>query len=368
VSGTPTPAAAAALAKRARTNFGIDGASSLGLVPKDAPDPTPQQIADEQVKKAVDELLDEGLGGVPIPYPSVHELLGPLMPGRVIVVGANTGQGKTTLLLDLMDRCASADHRFYVLGLEQRPEELRTRWACLRADVRASYALEKKWREIPNGAELRSRVREEFAAQMREPWVSRVQFDPAKHVTKQLLREAAQRAEDFGAEVMAVDYIGRMKYGDKFSSHTEFVEAVQLCSDLADTHHLAMMLMSQLNRDASKGDRLAKNQPPQLQHLHGGGAIEHEADIVIGMHRPLRRPNPGETIKEYKAALASAREGSIQVKDVIEENTAVISCLKHRVRGESEGHWCRLAVKFGRISDIPERDRYATDVQSLNRV
>lgn len=316
--------------------------------------------AHEQISEAEDDLHDDA--GTVLPryhYDGLHNLVGALAPGRVTVIAANSGQGKTTFALDVMDRLASVpgsllEHKpVYVLGLEQKPKELRTKWACLRADVHAKYAFEKSWHEVPNGDDLRARVAAEFSKQRTSPLVDRVIFDPADKINQAKLGMAAEKAYAAEAAVMIVDHIDRIEHGDGSNSYHELTETMRLCTEIADDANLHLLVFSQLNRQASIGDRLAKYQAPQMHHLFGGSVKEHEADVILGIHRPLRFDITAEEIKQ-------ARSGQAEVQSVLEPGCMCITVLKHRLRGESEGRRCHLSVHHGRLSDFREIDKHKT--------
>jgi len=310
----------------------------------------PELEAVEQVLEAEADLWAEQ-GNVPrYPYVQLHVIAGGLAPGRVTIAAANSGIGKTTFALDLTDRLASSGRNLYVLGLEQRPKELRTKWACLRADVSAAIAFERTWDEVPNGSALRDAVAAEFEAQKQEPLVSRVHFSPVKTVNRARLREAATDARNIGAEILIVDHIDRLDHGEGQNSFHELRETMRLCTDLADEMALHVLLFSQLNRQASQGDRLSRYQPPQLHHLFGGSSKEQEADIVLGLFRPM---SPNAT----KEQISAVRSGQADPQAVLAPNCTAVAVLKHRLRGEMEGKRAYLSYRHGRLSDMPECDR-----------
>jgi replicative DNA helicase len=318
------------------------------------------RLAHEQITEAEDDLHDDsGVAPPRYPYVGLHALAGALAPGRVTVVAANSGQGKTTFALDLLDKLASPPgsalfHKpVYFLGLEQKPKELRTKWACLRADVHAKHAFDKDWETIPGGLDLRARVADEFGKQRTAPLVERVLFDPTQLIDQAKLAKAGERARAIEANVMIVDHIDRIEHGEGRNSYHELTQTMRLCTELADECGLHLIVFSQLNRNASIGDRLAKYQPPQMHHLFGGSVKEHEADVVLGINRPLRFGAAGDALK-------AARTGQGEVTAVLEPNCMQVTVLKHRLRGEQEGRRCFLAVHHGRLSDFPERDLHTT--------
>lgn len=326
-------------------------AERLAAVRNGLAEKPPELTAVEQVMEAEEDLWAEQ-GNVPrYPYTQLHAIAGGLAPGRVTIAAANSGIGKTTFALDLIDHLSvEAGHTVYVLGLEQRPKELRTKWACLRAGVPSAIAFERTWDEQPNGSALRDSVLWEFEAQKAEPLVSRVHFSPVKTVNRVKLKEAAEEAHHIGAEILVVDHIDRLDHGDGTNAFHELRETMRLCTDMADEHALHVLLFSQLNRQASHGDRLARYQPPQLHHLFGGSSKEQEADVVLGLYRPLKFPPD-------KDAIAAVRSGQAEPQSVLEPNCTAVVVLKHRLRGEMEGRRAYLRYQHGRLSDMAEQDR-----------
>ncbi len=324
--------------------------------------------AAEQFEKARVELHTEPSVVVEFPYTSVHALAGRQTAGRLVFVMANTGQGKTTFLLDVQDRWAEAGVRIDYLGTEQEPDELITKWACLRVDVPPGVAIGKEWDEHPNGQAWRARVYNEIDA-LEARFSEQVKFSPDKFITLAKIELAARKAQARGAHVLIVDHVDRIELDDKRDSeYSALKKLIRRLKELARDHKLVMVVASQMNREARKADRLGAYRAPQLHQMQGGGTKEQEADVVLGLWRPLRQQAEDETTEQYKKTMSAAKAGHIAASDVTEANTMAVVLLKHRTHGERDGNRCKLFVRHGRISDIPERDRHQTTYDGLKRL
>jgi KaiC/GvpD/RAD55 family RecA-like ATPase len=324
---------------------------------------TPPTIDGDEAAEQFDEARRE-LWSAPdvlvrFPYESVHAMAGNLAPGMLAFVTANTGHGKTTFLLDVLDRWAERSVRVYYLGTEQEPNELIRKWAALRADVHAGVVIGKEWDEHLQGAAWRERVEREVT-EIETRFGEQVHFCPNKFIDQARIVEAARAAEAIGAHVLVIDHIDRVDVGAGENEYTAQKRLVRRLKELARDHGLVLLVASQLNREGRKADRLGAYRAPQLHQMQGGATKEQEADVVLGLWRPLRQQRSGETSDEYKRVVAAAQAGNGAVSEVTEPNTMAVVLLKHRTHGEREGQRCKLSVHHGRLADIPERDQYGT--------
>lgn len=336
----------------------------LAMVPDEPP---VLDVVAEQFDTARRELHAAPPVVVQFPYPAVHAMAGRLTAGKLVFVMANTGQGKTTFLLDVLDRWAEAGVGIDYLGTEQQPDELITKWACLRVDVPAGVAIGKEWEEHATGEAWRQRVDAELNA-LEFQFGAQVLFSPDKFITLQKIEAAARKAHARGAHVLMVDHVDRIDVGDRETEYIALKRLIRRLKELARDFKLVLVVASQMNREARRADRLGAYRAPQLHQMQGGGTKEQEADVVLGLWRPLRQPKDGETMADYKAIMANAKAGNIAVSEVTEPNTMAVVLLKHRTHGERDGNRCMLHVHHGRLSDIPERDRYSTTHDGVKRI
>lgn len=315
-------------------------------------------LSSQQTLEAVGNLMGDPNDAVRFPYDSLNAIVGKIATGRLVFLMANTGQGKTTLLLDAFDRWAQAGVRMDYLGTEQEPSELRQKWACLRVGVPAHVAINREWDDHRDGEAWKEKVWEDLG-KLDDAYGDQVLFVPDKFITVGKIEDAAKRASERGAKVLIVDHIDRVETGATENEYLVLKRLTRRLKELARDCHLVMLVASQMNRKGREGDRLSAYRPPQLHHMQGGGMKEQEADVVLGVWRPIRQQVPGETPKEYKAAVLAAASGATEPQTVLEQNTMAVVCLKHRTAGGREGQRCKLHLEHGRLTDMNARDQHS---------
>lgn len=311
-----------------------------------------------QTNRAIQNLYANPADAIRFPYAGVHQIVHQMAPGSLVFVMANTGQGKTTFMLDLLDRWAEAGVRVDYVGTEQEPDELRTKWACLRSDVPAGCAINLAWADYDDGELWREKVAEDLG-RIDDAYGEQIVFHPDKFITLAKIEEAAKDAAARKSQVLIVDHIDRVETGAQDNEYLALKRIVRRLKELARDHRLVLVVASQVNRKGRDGDRLAVYRPPQLQHMQGGATKEHEADVVLGLWRPIRQRKTDEATKEFKELLAAASRGDVEPLSITEPNVMAIACLKHRTDSH-EGMRCKLHVRHGRLSEIAERDQWET--------
>lgn len=309
-------------------------------------------LAETQIAGARARLLDDPAGCLLFPFRDLDHLAGPVRPGRLVFVMANTGQGKTTFLLNLTRNLLRQNVpnplRIDYLGTEQQPEELWTKLACLDARVPPDVAINLGWARWPE-ADAMQRV-DDALEFLRHTYgtLGRIKFIPDKFITLERVELAARDAEDSGTTLLIVDHIDRIATeGDGYEA---MVNMVRRLKELARDHDIVIIAASQSNRQGRMGDRLAVYHPPRLETMRGGGIKEEEADLVLGLYRPIRDCPPQLTAKEWSQRLSQARQGTVPVSEIISPDRMGIALLKHRTRS-NEGAQCFLRIEHGIASD-----------------
>lgn len=278
-----------------------------------------------------------------LPWGDADAICGPLVPGDLVMVGARTGGGKTTLLLNLLDAWVAAGRTIAYLGLEQKPKELRTKWAALRAgvppEVPLAHDLDRWHRPLAEGLAL---VAREFAAIAAPEMKRRARILPVPYVDAETLEKCAAWCAREGYQVLVVDHIDRVDHGEGRNPFAEMSYTIRRAKELAVEHKLVMLLASQAKRVA---DKLERFMPMELADLRGGGTKEEESDIVLTAYRPLR---PDVDPKE----LTAVRQGLASEESVIQPNVMGLKTLKSRRNGARTGRTCRLVVRHGRLEPL----------------
>jgi hypothetical protein len=314
-----------------------------------------------------------------LPWPSVDRLVGALAPGRLTILTAGTGNGKTTVLLNLVaDLSVRAYTRdgiapsWVYLGTEMTAAELWRSWAAMcegvppaiatagawdRLDVSALQRIDaaRRWLEGDNLPRLHDAAEVSTAVEVREADLQRrfgntgqfLDHDaPSVSEVEIAVRAAAER----GVSLVILDHAGRLECGDGYDAKKR---AFRRLRELATTYRVHLLVAVQQNRQARIGSRLAPFLPPTLTGLEGGGYVEHEATCVLGVWRPIRGQREDEDPKAYATLRRQVEAGEVSVSELLEKNAVGVMLLKHRYPplDAHPGAECRLRVHHGRITD-----------------
>jgi hypothetical protein len=81
---------------------------------------------------------------------------------------------------------------------------------------------------------------------------------------------------------------------------------------------------------------------------------------MIGLFRPIRARGAEESDADFKALVKGARAGTIEPSRVLEPFAMGVNAMKLRNYGIREGQRTILAFVQGRVTEMPERDRWVT--------
>lgn len=312
----------------------------------------------QQYGDALERLFVPSHSYLRFPWQGVHDAAGMMAPGQLWTVGARTGHGKTTFLLDLFDRLTTDGRPVLFVGLEQPAHELRVKWGALRCGVSAEIVMAPSPEDF-DGAFRRhalEQIQADLLAQAMEPLRSVAHFAGTRRINRARLAMWAEWAKDHDCDALIVDHVDRMDHGDGRNAFHDLSETVVAAKELAVTHEMVMILASQVGRP--KADPVQRFTPPALHELRGAGTKEEESDAVLAVYRPLRPDVEDSTLTDVRRGLKS--EG-----DIYQPGTMAVRVLKHRLQGSRIGNTAYLTLEHGRLTDQPERDRYATQVDGM---
>lgn len=328
-----------------------DAAHAEAPAPSDAPNPVVE--ASDQIVDALAEIHRQPDEYLHFPWPTLDALVGGIAPGDVWFLAGFSGNGKTSFLMSAVDQWWAAGRRVVYLGLESRPKTLRTHWACRRLDLDPGDALSGELRRRRDPAldaleaELKSQV---YDAKLR------VRFLGDRAINLAGLRTACEQAAAMRADVVIVDHVDHIEAGDGSHLHAESRKAVNLVLRLAQDLDLRLLVATQLNNDAVRGDRVAIYAPPQPQHVYMGAHKRMIASGMLGLFRPLK------LVGLDRAQVKRVRDGTAEPSTILEPNTMGVVCMKHRNYGARDGHRVFLRVRRGRVTErddpLSPEDRY----------
>jgi hypothetical protein len=276
------------------------------------------------------------------PWRAVQKLVGSVLPGEVWIAAAQSGNGKSQWIANLVARLAKrASLRLTVAPLERKPRELRGLWACLDLGLEPWPAFKQQWHLLPEGSQVA--LLAHMNAQVKPPLRERIVFAPESSLTRGGLERLVARAHEWGHRLVIVDHLHHMDHGDGPESRG-IRDTMKLAKRLAQETDLALLFTAQLNR-GHKGDSYQRFYPPEMTDLQGSSAIEQVADGVLLLYRPLR---PG--VK--RATIDAVRMGQAERDSIFRANTMAVRCGKHRLDGSKLGKDALLHIHAGVISDL----------------
>jgi len=206
---------------------------------------------------------------------ATDDILGGFSPGRLYVVGARTGEGKTTSAVFMMEQLMRRQGgRGLFVSCEMIPAEMGKKFASVASNRDVAGELSRASDEGTRAAIIGQSV-------IADELFDSLLLDYARDMRRVTAEALRLKAEPGGLRYVVVDYIQAMTTGE-YESRTQDVGAVsRACKRLATEHGLVVIAASQLNR-SSAGD---KPRRPVLTDLRDSGEIEQDADAVILLHR-----------------------------------------------------------------------------------
>lgn len=287
---------------------------------------------------------------VTFPWPSLRETAGPMLPGRLYIVSARTGSGKTLFVRSLLEHWLYAAEPTPVAmwPTETDPAELVRALAASRLGVHPARIEEGDFSRVEGGERAFRDVVADIALALCSSGQGHVKplwlYGESRPRVGDIRRALKAFAED-GGRVFVVDHLLRLALDlrDLFASASE---AIREFKQLAQDFGLVGIVTSQQGRATGGGDRLAWFAPPDLSALKGSGALEEEADGVLFLHRVLRHDLTD-------ADMAEIRRGRKALKDAIDPTIMGVAVGKARVDGSRVHGQCYLRVEHGQVSELP---------------
>ncbi|MDO4982946.1 MAG: replicative DNA helicase [Eubacteriales bacterium] len=284
------------------------------------------------VQTVFDSLSETAASGEKIPglstgLPDLDMKILGLNKSELILIAARPGMGKTSIALNMLLNAAMTLHKTVAMfSLEMSKEQLVTRLLS-RASLIPSQNLltgqlsEQQWRSIADAAQILS--------------ATDVRIDDNPTLTVADMNAQCRRVPNL--DLVVIDYLQLMQSagsGHNWSneSRTQAVSDIsRMMKIMAKELNVPVICLSQLSR-ANEG---RTDKRPMLSDLRESGAIEQDADVVIGLYR----------------------DGYYN-KECVNPNLAEAIVLKNR-KGETgtvELTWLPEYTSFGSVSRRREED------------
>lgn len=253
----------------------------------------------EALPRVVDSMESGTSRGLPSGWWELDDYIHGLQPGKVYVIGARPGIGKSIAALQLATYMSEAHQRAtYFASLEMSTDEIIQRSIAFRARVSLTRVIrgglsENDWASVAVATDDLQDTRVHVAD------------DPRQTIgtIRAGARTLARRAE---LGLVVIDYLQLMSVRDpKLPREQQIAEMSRGAKQLAKELSVPVLLLSQLNRASlARSDKT-----PTLADLRESGSIEQDADVVLLLHAPI---DGGDLIEMYVAKNRSGPQGMCQ--------------------------------------------------------
>lgn len=222
-----------------------------------------------------DEAMSQGLSDakvIPTPWPEINErMAGGLRPGRMYVVGARPGEGKSIAAHQIAEHAAEQSLPAAVFSLEMDALEVVSRMVGNGAQIEMDEIMrrelsERSWRAF-------------HAYRERAAGFPIVVNDRPDMSLGYIAAECRSYKRRMGLDVVVIDYLQLLKGERNVNREQEVAQISRSLKELARELDAAIVVPAQLNRESARRGK------PAMSDLRESGAIEADADVVLLLAR-----------------------------------------------------------------------------------
>lgn len=177
-----------------------------------------------------------------------------------------------------------------------------------------------------------------------------------------MFSKAKMYVQQFGIKVLFIDYLQKMNTAKKSENRNRELGTITgIAKEIAKELNIAVVMLSQLNRDTLKNNR----NKPNIGQLRDSGEIEADADGVVLIHRPekdgFKDFADGQTSSgRARLLIEKQRNGEVNVSEqvifwgsmggrMLSEDDNIIECLINDLKTKTE---------TPEIKEVIENDEY----------
>lgn len=226
---------------------------------------------DEEDQQDLQALIDGKRLGFEYEPWNLYTVLGPVLPGRVMVLGGRPGVGKSSMLLHIGLELAKRQVPIYFASIEMTLAELRAKAAAWLDGCDSRRLLE-------GPLETKDVYEAKRAWEKLRQWPFRASHIPG--LTVSALRARVRTAiRKHGVKVVLVDYLQLLQTEQPTESEYQQVTIVtRVLSLMAKELNVAVIVTAQLNRGSEKSTE--KDRELKASDLRSSGQIEQDAHVI----------------------------------------------------------------------------------------
>lgn len=298
----------------------------------------------------INELKARGnniLTGLNTGFAELNRLTTGFNAGELIIIGARPSMGKTTFVLNMVQKFLNTGKGVAIFSLEMQAEHLMLRMLSSATsiplqDLRIGNLCDEKWQDLSASANLMAQ-QELF-------------IDDNSHLTitqlKSKIRKLKLKHPNLSAVV--VDYLqlmsGSKSGGGESKRQEEISEISRGLKILAREMQIPVIALSQLNRGLENRD----DKRPQLSDLRESGAIEQDADVILFLYRDDVYRKKEEKAKEEKAKKENVVYKSQFVEKAIEKAEIIVAKNRNGETKTVKIQFNKACIRFEESSEEEE--------------
>lgn len=303
------------------------------LFPEDAGTPAELQA------RAADEAEDWSYriattGYLGFPWGAVDRIVGPLMPGWLVLVGGRGKGGKSTFLRETFSSWVTDfGKRILYVGTEQNAGILSLLWAAIRLGLPSEAAIDARH---PAHFQLLNDVKH---GQAKSADQALIVACPDLSLT--LFTQWARYAYTHKFDVLMLDHFHRLEAGPG-ENWKDRSGAIRRIKNIASQSNLLVVAAAQM-KDGDGGSTLGQYEVPGAGSWAETASLRRECDVAVQVWRPFR---PGIKREDKQAA----RDDGRMLETIVERNVMAVRCDAHRYRDAAPYKAARLFVQGGKIT------------------
>jgi len=256
----------------------------------------------ESSPNGIKDFTEKPKNGIPTPFDKLNEYIYGFQPGKLVIIGARPGTGKSALLCQIAYKAATEGASVLFYSHEMWSIDMWTRIFCQEIGIRSddfthSMLTEDEKRKV-----------NEFITYS-APRNLRIS-DKGGRTPLSLRAELARYKAKYGnPDMVLVDYLQRMKCPNKSGNRFQEVSEIsRSLKDISMEFDTRMIVAAQVSRVAE--NRPGGDNRPQMSDLRELGDIEADADLIIFPHRPsLYWKKAGQPPPPDEIIIAKNRQG-----------------------------------------------------------
>jgi replicative DNA helicase len=245
-----------------------------------------ERIRDEMEEAALGHVVHNGL---PTGLPNLDKLMKGLRPGRMIVIGGFTSQGKTTLALNIAAHVAlcHAQH-IGIFSLEMKSKDLME-------NITSSLAKVNYDRVCSGQVTLEEATRIKDSMIKINQCLSLIHIDDTRGLSMKSIKGKSQvMSRSNGIKLLVIDYLQLVRSNRKFDvREQEVADTSREIKELSGELDIPVIVLSQLNEEGK---------------LRESRAIGHDAD-TIWILEPTKNAKLGDEVIPVTLKINKNRKG-----------------------------------------------------------